>query len=327
MNLTDTEYVAEATRLAEEELIPKFMERLAADIQISGVDLSLVKLSLFSNSVSGNSAFETSLWGGGYANGLAQVVSFDMNEPQTEGAELSMSIAATFMPSSWGHVYSSEDMLFVGGQGWDWSEDAQASGQTTYLVGFELNGATSSATITGAVPGYLLNPYSLDFHEGYLRVATTQSFFTMVMFDDMLRVAEEPAAEEATSTARHKIGVVNGQESTTENHVTVLKVPTASTENVLQQVGSVQLGKKNEVRVDRWKGFLSRMGSWCFNDLSSVCEALALTHFHVSLFALLFSSRCLRRFDSLTALPMLSPLNKATPSMSSTFPIQRPPSC
>jgi hypothetical protein len=249
--MTDAEYQAEATRMAEEELIPQFMERLAADIQVSGVDLSLVRLSLFSNSVSGNNAFETSLWGGGYANSLTQVVSFDMNEPQAAGVELGTSIAATFLPSSWGHVYSNENMLFVAGQGWDWNEDAQASGHTTYLVGFKLNGATASAMVTGSVPGYLLNPYSLDFHNGYLRIATTQTFFTMVMFDDMLRIAEEPTAE-ASSTTRQKVGVVDNQESNTENFITVLKVPasTTTTSNSLQQVGSVQLGKKNEVRID-----------------------------------------------------------------------------
>jgi hypothetical protein len=255
-DMTDEEYLAEATRMAEEELIPAFMDKLAVDIQVSGVDLSLVKLSLFSNAVSGNAAFETSLWGGGYANGLVQVVSFDMTLAAA-GAELGTTIAATFTPSSWGYVYSNEEMIFVAGQGWDWNEEEQASGQTTYLVGFELTEGKSAATVTGSVPGYLLNPYSLDFHNGYLRIATTQSFWTMVMFDDMLRVAEEPvetdgssATDGASTTSKIAVTeVVDNQGSSTENYVTVLKVPAAgTTEAVLQQVGSVKLGKPNEVR-------------------------------------------------------------------------------
>jgi hypothetical protein len=256
-DMTDEAYLAEATRMAEEELIPAFMDKLADDIQVAGVDLSLVKLSLFSSTVSGNAAFETSLWGSGYANGLVQVVSFDMTLAAA-GAELGTTIAATFMPSSWGYVYSNEEMIFVAGQGYDWSEEDQASGQTMYLVGFELTEGKAAATVTGSVPGYLLNPYSLDFHNGYLRIATTQSWWTMVMFDDMMRVAEEPVEMEGslesstTSSTRQKIAtteVVNDQGSSTENYVSVLKMPVAgTTEAVLQQVGSVKLGKPDEVR-------------------------------------------------------------------------------
>jgi Beta propeller domain len=246
--MSDDEYKIAVKRLAQQELIPNFVDDLLGDIDAAGVDISLVRLSLFANSVSSDGDLEMSLWGGGYANTLTHVVSINMNQPQAVGDELATSIAATFLPTSGGQVYSNEEMLFVAVQSWDWVAARGASADTTYLVGFELQGATSKAKTTGSVPGYLLNPYSLDFHNGYLRVATIQNFWTPIRFFPMDMVS---SLSSANATILPEDSTIDDSDaSRTLNQIIVLKVPATANTNLttLKQVGSVQLGKKNEVR-------------------------------------------------------------------------------
>jgi hypothetical protein len=280
--MSDDEYKIAVKRLARQELIPNFVDDLLGDIQAAGVDISLVRLSVFANSVSSDGDLEMSLWGGGYANALTHVVSIDMNQPQAAGDELTTSIAATFLPSSGGQVYSNEEMLFVAVQSWDWVAARGASADTTYFVGFELQGATSVAKTTGSVPGYLLNPYSLDFHNGYLRVATTQNFWTPIRFFPM---DTAPVSSSANTTIPDDGTIDDSDASRTLNQIIILKVPTATNANLttLKQVGSVQLGKKNEVRPCGKLFFSCRLGTtMCLSCLTlnlliafSVCFAFA----------------------------------------------------
>jgi len=70
-------------------------------------------------------------------------------------------------------VYSSTTALYVGAtHWWYWPEPGQDN--FTYFYRFDLTDP-SKATFTGAggAPGWVLNSFSVDEHEGYLRVATT----------------------------------------------------------------------------------------------------------------------------------------------------------
>jgi hypothetical protein len=230
--MSDEEYLAEATRMAELELIPHFVEQLLASLD--GVDLA--RLSLFAETISGKSDIENAVFAEGLANAVTQVFSFDMMGTIEE--ELATSTAACFQPSSWGYVYASQGMIIVAGESWNWIQDFETSGQTTYFVGFEVDGASSTPALVGSVPGYLISPYAIDFVEGYLRIATTMRLWSFSVFEDF--VAEEPPPE--------KTSVV--ETSSTKNQIIVLRIPSSTDDETarLEEVGRLELGKINEVR-------------------------------------------------------------------------------
>jgi hypothetical protein len=259
--MTDEEYKVEATRLAEAELIPRFVGRLLADLTVNEDSPDLARISLFAESISGNNEFESEVFSDGVVNALAQIVSFDMtNDSESLGA----SIAASFLPSSWGYVYATKGMIIVAGQGWTWMEEMSSAGQTTYLVGFQLDGATSTPSLVGSVAGYLLSPYSLDFVDGYLRVATTMNFWSFWSFsepDTVDGVVKDVEGESTASSEPVDITVgkpppdapqVEDEESSTKNQVIILRIPSEINDDemaVLEEVGRVNLGKPNEVRI------------------------------------------------------------------------------
>jgi hypothetical protein len=264
--MSNEEYLADATRMAEVELIPHFVEQLLASLD--GVDLA--RLSLFAESISGKSDIESAVFADGVANAVTQVVSFDMMG--TFEGELATSTAACFQPSSWGYVYASQGMIIVAGESWNWIEDLETSGQTTYFVGFEVDGASSTPALVGSVPGYLISPYAIDFVDGYLRVATTMRLWSFFGFEDF--VAEEPAPdripdeEKSSTTSSATSSTTSGtpsanaevlpapdripddEKSSTTNQIIVLRIPSSTDDDTttLEEVGRLELGKINEVR-------------------------------------------------------------------------------
>lgn len=80
-------------------------------------------------------------------------------------------------------VYSSEQNLYVATQRWSdwrWLETGEMSerpeGPTTEIHMFDVSSADISEYVaSGSVDGYLLNQFSMDEHNGVLRVATTTS--------------------------------------------------------------------------------------------------------------------------------------------------------
>jgi uncharacterized secreted protein with C-terminal beta-propeller domain len=85
----------------------------------------------------------------------------------------------TSVLGSWGTVYSSRQSLYVAATNWDyswyWEGQEDAPEVTTRLHKFNLSTADGIAEYraSGEVEGTTLNQFSLDEHEGYLRVATT----------------------------------------------------------------------------------------------------------------------------------------------------------
>ena len=241
VNLDDEEYREEAKRLAEVELIPNFVAKLAAELE----DIDLARLSLYADSISNHTEYETALFGDNIADTITQVVSLDMSQSvdQEQEEELTLHIAGNIQPGSWGHVYATDSMIITADQGWSWVEERDASAQKTYLLGFSLDGASSSPAYVGSVPGYPLNPYALDFveqqGEHYVRIATTQSFWQPwrggFIADDVI-IAMEPEEPEP--------------ESSTINQIIVMKLPEKrGKDEILEQVGAVTFGEPDEVSI------------------------------------------------------------------------------
>ncbi|WP_437927249.1 beta-propeller domain-containing protein [Sorangium sp. So ce291] len=106
--------------------------------------------------------------------GLTQIESIDLADLDAEPESTSI-IGATDT------VYSSHDALYVAARAWQESVSPGAAGEVpvssdvTYLHKFDLTADPSQPryVASGSVPGHILNQFSLDEHNGKLRVATT----------------------------------------------------------------------------------------------------------------------------------------------------------
>lgn len=217
-DLNDEEYKTRALELAG-ELIPTYVDKLVA---ILG-DIDINRLSLFAESVEEGETLEDILPHLGVADSLSTVVSFVM-EGSEAGGELDVSVTGTTQPGYWGYVYANDQMIVLADRGWAWVEDLKDYAETTFLMGFSLDGASSKHEIVGSTRGTPLNSYSIDLirdeNMNYLRMATTMRFWSPI---------------EAFS------------DSSTWNEIVVLGVE-AGSQNELERMGSIRLGKPNEVR-------------------------------------------------------------------------------
>ncbi|WP_437833010.1 beta-propeller domain-containing protein [Sorangium sp. So ce1153] len=104
--------------------------------------------------------------------GLTQIESIDLADLDAEPESTSI-IGATDT------VYSSHDALYVAARAWQGSVGAPGgalvSSDVTHLHKFDLTADPSQPryVASGSVPGHILNQFSLDEHNGKLRVATT----------------------------------------------------------------------------------------------------------------------------------------------------------
>lgn len=159
----DIVYKAQAKALAEDTLVPSFVEQITAEINMFGTP-TLVRISLWQSIFSG---MEDYTFSSGVFQAYTQITSFAATDPNLE-----FSFAGSFMPTSWGYTYSTTDMLIFSAEGWDWLPEKNATGPSTYFLGMKLVGATAVPLAIGSLPGSLLNQYSLDIFEGHLRAAT-----------------------------------------------------------------------------------------------------------------------------------------------------------
>ncbi|WP_437287864.1 beta-propeller domain-containing protein [Sorangium sp. So ce406] len=106
--------------------------------------------------------------------GLTQVESIDLGD-------LGATPASTSIIGATDTVYSSHDALYVAARGWQEPASPGAPGEAlvssdvTHLHKFDLTADPSQPryVASGSVPGHILNQFSLDEHNGKLRVATT----------------------------------------------------------------------------------------------------------------------------------------------------------
>jgi DNA excision repair protein ERCC-4 len=225
-DLPEEDYKAEAATLAKDKLIPAFVEQVMKDITMFGTP-KLVKISLWESVLNG---MENTLFSSGVFQAYLQVASFDVTD-----ADLTLSLSGSFMPSMYGFVYSTPEMLILSTEGWDLLPSKNATGPTTYFLGMKLSGATATPAAVGSVPGSLINQYSLDIFDGHLRAATTIP--TLWLWPVMTGIQVDSDA------------IFPQLESTTENQVVILKIPDLGVagESLMSEVSRVSnLGKKGE---------------------------------------------------------------------------------
>ncbi len=103
---------------------------------------------------------------------ILSVVHLDLGSDTLEdGADVS---ATGLMADGW-EVYASEDHLVVSQASWSWWWNDRDPEVTTHLHQFALGGEDTVYEASGAVPGWLLNNYSLSEYDEHLRVATSDA--------------------------------------------------------------------------------------------------------------------------------------------------------
>ena len=110
IDLSNDEYVTAAIKLAEEKLIPTFVDQLVEEIFVNG-KIDLARVSLLQSQISNSTDTDQYIYGQGILNYLTQVVSFDLSD--TLSNNFTLSLAGAFQSSYLGNIYATEEMLVV----------------------------------------------------------------------------------------------------------------------------------------------------------------------------------------------------------------------
>jgi len=237
--LSSEEYI-EAATLKAEEVISDLVDKLV-DFFTEDGEIILSRLVGFPN------AFND-------YRSITQVSSFDTSNLGDEGGmEFDVTKSLVLQPGYTEYVYATDEWIWVSDENSVWSVENQDYVQQTMLLGFKLDGASSTFEVVGTVPGRLLNQFSIDFvkdnDKEYIRTATTQTFFQNNWFRPM------PMAEPVPMTfvGDEPMPVPMPEpESRTSNEIIIFEIPKVGendggpTIKELVRLGSVKVGKKDE---------------------------------------------------------------------------------
>jgi len=225
--LSETDYRQTALQKAE-LLIPKLAHKLAQESRSSSDTCSnMVRLALYSKSNKNpmTSRTTTPFTSSNVLTNLVQVTSFDMLQDSITTHTSSVFTPLNTYSKS---VYANNDTLIIAGEAYEQENDNDNWTESTVLFSFALNKNQSVPQSMGVVPGSLLNQFSMDIHNGYVRVATT-------------------------SWARWGFqGDVWTQEEESVSHVTVLETSSTNTMPIVGQV--TNLGKGERIYAVRFMG-------------------------------------------------------------------------
>ncbi len=99
-----------------------------------------------------------------------QITSFELS-----GGFSSLRKAGAFS-TGWGYanIYASGETIVIANNGWE-QADTWDWREVTYILAFANNLGTVSPVSAGKIEGYTLGQFSIDYYDGYLRVATTRN--------------------------------------------------------------------------------------------------------------------------------------------------------
>jgi hypothetical protein len=246
INMTDNQYRKSIVSKAESR-IDSFVDAMVADINAHGT-AHIPKISLWGSQFGNDTSAIERANAGGAIQSYTSLISFSASDINDE---FQVSSAGACTPSSWGYTYVIDGWVVFAAQGWDWISSLRATAQSTYLMGFKVDGTDASPAWIGTFPGYILNQYSLSLYDGHIRVATTiDSWFTDTATSTLTEISE---SDNATSSSNQSVSDVNDvsvtwpdPSSTVKNQVIILKIPT-SNEEKLEEVSRISdLGEEGE---------------------------------------------------------------------------------
>eukprot|EP00549_Striatella_unipunctata_P026578 CAMPEP_0118705550 /NCGR_PEP_ID=MMETSP0800-20121206/19927_1 /TAXON_ID=210618 ORGANISM="Striatella unipunctata, Strain CCMP2910" /NCGR_SAMPLE_ID=MMETSP0800 /ASSEMBLY_ACC=CAM_ASM_000638 /LENGTH=492 /DNA_ID=CAMNT_0006607711 /DNA_START=108 /DNA_END=1586 /DNA_ORIENTATION=+ len=175
--MTDEQYHIAAADLAEETVVPEYVDRIMSETIPQDQDCSnMLRLGLLQSSdyiEFENRTTMMDLYPSGVLNGYAEVTTFDMATNVFNGTKLLTTAAGAFLPTTSSQVYASDTMMILASVSYDLVPGTNQHSPYTYLFGFSLTPDRSVPAAMATVPGYILNTFSLDHHDGHIRVATT----------------------------------------------------------------------------------------------------------------------------------------------------------
>ena len=273
VNMTDDKYRTAAAKKAE-PLIDAFVELMVMDIYANG-KAKIPKVSLWATQTGNNTDVVEQANSGGAIQAFTSLVSFSVADLIDDDSELELSATGACTPTTWGYTYTIDGWVVIAEQGWEWNRDLEGTSQSTYMLGFSIDGTTASPAIIGSFPGYILNQYAISIYEGHLRVATTISSW----------IAEPIVGNSTNSSATNSTGSGGSDEvvdwptftPVTMNQVIILKLPTATVE-MMEEVSRISdLGKKGEViTAINYFGPIAYVGAFYI----VVSHALSSLYFH-----------------------------------------------
>jgi len=210
--LNSTEY----QRIAAEEALnhtQSFVDQLLEELQLQldGTCSSIFKVAAMQ---SGNSTKDAS-YDGNMLSSFVQILSFDMMDVEDE---ITTDVAGGFSSGYVDSVYASQDFGSIQSIGHNYNPETKEWESSTFILGFDISGDAPKPLGYGEVQGRPINQYATDLYDGHLRIATTESQWSM-----------------------------EGGSKTT-NKIFVLKVPSSEDDgSVLSVVGETDpFGKKGE---------------------------------------------------------------------------------
>jgi hypothetical protein len=150
--LTKEEYEEMAWQKAN-ETVDEFIAQLTTGMKCE----EMQQITLFQNT-------DTFFPPGPVAESIASVTAFNVKTPTVT------TVTSRVMPTLYWQMYASADTLLLTAEGYWVGDDVAVE---TYVLAYQLGDATATPLGMGKVPGRLLNQFSMDEHNGFLRFATT----------------------------------------------------------------------------------------------------------------------------------------------------------
>jgi len=114
------------------------------------------------------------LYDQGLLQNFIQLTSFDVDQGSL--AAIKSNSAGAFSAGYSPQIYATEDRLILATQGYRYepiSGNEASYNEYTYLLTFNLSGSVATPALIGEVDGYLNDQYSIDYFNGFYRIATT----------------------------------------------------------------------------------------------------------------------------------------------------------
>jgi Beta propeller domain len=245
-NRTNEEYIQDVEQIAT-NLSMAFTLQLMRDLKASGTTPTMTRINLWQETAS-ETGIEELAYSDGLLNSLVLIHSLDMVS-QTVGSDLVVTSSGSFVPG-WVQVYGSSDRIIVAANVYDNDSVTGASKESTALIAYGMNGASTQAQSIGTVPGNILSSYSLDVVGDFLRVATTIRNDTWITIEPAFVDTNASDTREGNFSSTDVLvdPIVPFTPPDTENYVIILSLPGSNgdTPGVMVEQGRVKLGKPKE---------------------------------------------------------------------------------
>jgi hypothetical protein len=110
----------------------------------------------------------------GFLQNFVQLTSFDVDQGSLAG--IKSNAAGAFIAAYSPQLYATEDKLVLACQGYRYeptSGNGSSYNEYTSLMTFDLSGALATPKSVGEVDGYFNDQYSIDYYNGFYRIATS----------------------------------------------------------------------------------------------------------------------------------------------------------